>query len=222
VGGLVLSNDGSIGAFPEDDQVVRLEPGRSVTFDDIFQAGTPLDVQEHVMVFGTQERNPVRWYLLASSASKRSDGGPPASSLERALDLYLQPGMRSNTKVSSTADTTWTVSTLPIRVEADRFARVQDPAAPKAREYTIRADIRPYLPDLRPPPYRVLSKADELARRSADGVLQAARRAARATPRTSGWASTARGDRPRHAGHLPLTAATATSARPAWWDPRAA
>lgn len=174
VGGLVLSNDGTIVAFPNDDRVVRLEPGKSVTFDDTFEGGVPLDVQEHVMVFGTQVRNPVRWHLLASTARTRSASGPSSSALERALDLYLQPGTRGQKSVSSAAETTWTVSNVPIRVEAnDRFARIQDPAAPRPREYTIPSfDIRPYLPDSTSVAlFQVLTRADELARRSvSDGI----------------------------------------------------
>ena len=175
VGGLILSNDGSIVAFPGDDQKYRIEPGKSVTFRETFRGTTPLDVQEHVIVFGTQERNPVAWYLLASTAKTRSAGGPAQpSALYRALDLYLRPGARGTERVSATDETTWTLSTVPLRVEANaRFARIEDPAAPKRREYTIPSfDIRPYLPDSKTSAlYQVLAKSDELARRSVtDGV----------------------------------------------------
>jgi cell wall-associated NlpC family hydrolase len=174
VGGLILSNDGSIVAFPNDGQVVRLESGKTVTFNDTFEGSTPLDVQEHVMVFGTQVRNPVRWHLLASTARTRSAGGPPTSALERALDLYLQPGTRGQKAVTSAAEATWTLSSVPIRVEANaRFAEIEDPAAPKPREYTIASfDVRPYLPDSSSAALsQVLRKADELARLSvADGI----------------------------------------------------
>jgi hypothetical protein len=175
VGGLVLSNDGGILAFPSDGQQVRLEPGGSVTFtsrDDTFRAGIPLDVQERVLVFGTQVKNPVRWHLLASTARTRSGS---AGALERALHLYLQPGTRGHARQSSAAnDTTWTLTSLPIRVEANaRFAQLQGPGAPTLREYTLPSfDIRPYLPDSASASLsRVLGKADELARRSvSDGI----------------------------------------------------
>ncbi len=171
LGGLILSNSGSIEALPNDARQVRVEPGRSVTFSDTFRETAPLDVQEHVLVFGTQERNPVPWYLLTSTATARSTRGPAQpSALYRALDLYLRPGARGTERVSSVEETTWTLSTVPLRVEANaRFVPPQDPsAAPQRREYTIPSfDIRPYLPDSKTSAlYNVLTTADGLARRS--------------------------------------------------------
>lgn len=176
LGGLILSTDGSIAAFPDDARQVRVEPGKTVTFSETFQGTTPLDVEDRVIVFGTQERNPVSWYLLARTATARSASAPAQpSALYRALDLYLQPGTRGITAVESVEETTWTRSTASVRVEANaRFAQAKDPtAAPQTREYTIPDfDIRPYLPDAPAATlYKVLSTADGLAKKSVrDGV----------------------------------------------------
>ena len=176
VGGLVLSTDGNVFAFPRDRRVERLEPGRTVTFQAGFRAVPPLDVQDRVLVFGTQEKNPVPWYLLAETAITRSAEAPGETSpLFRTLDRYLRPGSRGVAEAETVNPTSWTMSAVPVRVEAN--ARFLEPAdasqAPTPREYTIPSfDVRPYLPDLRDTAlYRVLRTSDTLARRStSDGV----------------------------------------------------
>jgi hypothetical protein len=178
VGGLVLSTDGQVYAFPRDGRVERLEPGRTVTLSTGFIAVPPLDVQDRVLVFGTQEKNPVPWHLLAETAATRSAAAAgPTGPLFRTLDRYLRPGSRG-VALSETVDpASWTMSTVPVRVEANvRFLQPADASqAPKPREYTIPSfDIRPYLPDLPDTAlYKVLRTADGLARRPVgqpDGV----------------------------------------------------
>jgi hypothetical protein len=171
VGGIVLSTDGSTFAFPVDGRNVPLKGGDSVIFNakrETFVGTPPLDVQDQVIVFGTQETNPVPWHLLTSTAQTRAGIGP-TSALYRALDLYLQPGVRGAIPLTETAeDTTWTTSSVTMRVEAN--SRFLKPGAAKtrdqqSREYTIKNfDIRPYLPDDKTTAlYRVLKKADKLA-----------------------------------------------------------
>lgn len=149
VSGLILSSDGGIVAFPNDNQLVRLEPGGQKVYTDTFWGSPPLDVRDYVMVFGTQVRNPVRWHQLETTTRGQQ---PATFALEN----------------------TWTLTTVPLRVEANaRFAQIEDPAAPKPREYTIASfDVRPYLPDSSTAAlHQVLQKADELARLSvADGI----------------------------------------------------
>ncbi len=180
IGGLILSNDGAILGLPHDGRQELLRPGESVTFDrgsETFRAGPPLDVQDHVLIFGTQQTNPVAWHLFADTS--RSRAARMAGSLERALDRYLRPGARGQ-EVGDTPldDTTWTMTRLPLRVEANaRFLTPQEAEgrSDKKREYTIRNfDLRPYLPDdPESALYKVLSTAHSLAVFSdslADGV----------------------------------------------------
>ncbi|MEM7482923.1 MAG: caspase family protein [Acidobacteriota bacterium] len=130
VGGLVLSTDGGIATFPDgassavgspdSHRQVKLAPGSEHIFrDTLFEARPPLDVQDKVMVFGTQESNPVAWHLLAATADSRSGSSAPRSPLFRALDRYLRPATRTQARVEEDADfadTTWTLTTTTLRV----------------------------------------------------------------------------------------------------------
>ncbi len=175
IGGVLLSSDGSIFGFPRGGQIIRLGPGESHTFTDWKGTGSPpLDVQDHILVFGTQETNPVRWDLLTATAASR---GPAQGGgfLYRSLDAYLNVGSRGQTVETDVEETTWSVTRLSVRTEANaRFLEPdQSVAQPKKREYTIPDfDIRPYLPDdPNSPLFRVLQKADFLAKYSTtDGV----------------------------------------------------
>ena len=123
VGGVILSTDGSSFGFPADGRKVLLRSGESVVFDakrETFRATPPLDVWDHVIVFGTKESSPVAWHLLTSTASTRAATEPPKSSLYRALDRYLQPGTRGfEVADDAVEDTTWTLSAVRMRVEAN-------------------------------------------------------------------------------------------------------
>nr|VFJ56985.1 MAG: peptidoglycan hydrolase [Candidatus Kentron sp. FW] len=155
IGGLILSTDGSVYGFPADGREVRIRPGETKTFDEgrreTFVGQPPLDVQDRVMVFGSQEKNPVKWHLLADTERKRSAEGIH-SGLNSVLHRYLQAG---NTRGIGTDDgpydpTSWTLSTVNIRIEANsRFLRPEpDSGDIDPREYTIaNFDINPYLPD---------------------------------------------------------------------------
>jgi hypothetical protein len=174
VGALILSTDGSIFALPRDERKIRLQPGESYTFDatgETFLGTPPLDVQDRIIVFGTNEKNPVSWSLFTETAEARATRGPGLSGLGRALDRYLKPGTRGVSTVEEQAveEYTWTMSTVTMTVEANpRFletpADMEQPI--KIREYTIADfDIRPYLPfNHTTALYQVLKKADWLAR----------------------------------------------------------
>ena len=178
IGGLILSTDGSIFALPRDDSKIRLQPGESHTFNatgETFIGTPPLDVQDRIMVFGTNEKNPVSWSLFTETAETRGTRGPGPSALHRALDRYLRPGTRGVGQVEerTVEESTWTMSTVTMRVEANpRFleAPVNTRQPIKSREYTIADfDIRPYLPDEKNTAlYKVLQKADWLARASGE------------------------------------------------------
>ena len=105
-GGAILSTDGSSFGFPADGRKVLLRSGESVAFDakrETFRATPPLDVWDHVILFGTKESNPVAWHLLTSTASTRAATEAPKSSLYRALDRYLQLGTRGASEVADDA-----------------------------------------------------------------------------------------------------------------------
>jgi len=121
VGGVVLSTDGGMLGFPADGRSVRLRPGERVTFNapkETFLGTPPLGVRDHVIVFGSQETNPVPWPLLTDTAVTRAAGPAPAG-LYRVLDRYLRPGGRGAARpVEEADDTTWTLSHLTLRVVA--------------------------------------------------------------------------------------------------------
>jgi hypothetical protein len=129
VGALILSSDGSSYGLPCDGRAVVLEPGNSAIFEaqpdrrdcllgETFIAAQPLNTQDHIIVFGTQETNPVPWHLMTETArtrSARGRGGP----LYRALDRYMRPGTRgvvSAGGLQEIDETTWTLSSTTIRV----------------------------------------------------------------------------------------------------------
>lgn len=174
IGALILSTDGSIFALPRDNRKVRLQAGESVTFNasgETFIGLPPLDVRDHILVFGTRESNPVSWGQFTQAAARR---GPGQSGLARALNRYFQPGTRGvGVAVDESEETTtWTMSTITMQVEANnRFAETNlSTRGPiNWREYTIADfDIRPYLPaDETTVLYNVLKTADWLANASA-------------------------------------------------------
>nr|VFJ63364.1 MAG: Caspase domain-containing protein [Candidatus Kentron sp. FW] len=174
VGALVLSNDGSVFGIPEDGYKEPLKPGEKVIFADILLGSPPLDVLDHVLVFGTQESNPVQWNLLADTAKTRSGKGKPTTGLYRVLDRYLRPGTRGAQRLKTVDTTTWTMTALSTRVEANsRFVTPDSGTTGKKidkKEYTIaNFNIRPYLPGNPDAAlYKVLQKADWLYRYAAD------------------------------------------------------
>lgn len=177
IGGVVLSTDGATFGFPADDSLIPIDPGKTHTFTERFKAKPPLDARDMVRVFGTQETNPVPWNRVTKSTVTRSAAARGAGSgpLFRALDRYLMPGTRGVEAEGSgpVEDTTWTVSTVTMEVEANpRFAKAGAAGEKSAmlKEYTLsKFDIRPYLPDDRTTAlYAVLAQADALARRQVD------------------------------------------------------
>ena len=125
IGGLILSSDGSSFGLPCDGRAVPLTPGETVTFDakpsrpacrfgETFVGVPPLDTQDHVIVFGTQEVNPVPWHLMTETARTRSAWGR-GGALYSALDRYMRPGTRGTAPWMGTEkgeETAWTLSLL--------------------------------------------------------------------------------------------------------------
>ena len=177
VGGVILSSDGNTAALPADGRQQLLNPGQTHVFNqrsETFEGRPPLGVEDRLMVFGTQETNPVPWHLLTDTAAKRAADPVPRTGLYGALDRYVRPGARGFVTVAESGeDTTWTLTSLVLSVEANpRFQRegaspVMQPEQPGRREYTIENfDIRPYLPDDPDSAlHKVLREADQLARR---------------------------------------------------------
>ncbi|SCW63362.1 Caspase domain-containing protein [Rhizobium mongolense subsp. loessense] len=116
VGGLVMSSDGSIIGFPSDGRLELVPPGSTHDFrarNERLVAISPYDVQDQIMVFGTQEKNPVRWGDLTLTV-RRALGGT-VGTLHRTLDRYLS-GKRGQMSAVDGDDTTWTMTSIPIRV----------------------------------------------------------------------------------------------------------
>lgn len=177
IGGVYLSSDGSIEAFPEDGTSFSVPAdGQWKEVPDFkIRAAPPLESVDYLRVFGTQASNAVDWAGLRLSASEIIDRATRSgSSLEAALAGSLQPGVRGGVreKRKPLDATAWTATTLPTYVEANAsFKRVDTDEKISAanrdaavREYTIAGfRIAPYLPDDRATAlYKVLTKADEL------------------------------------------------------------
>ena len=175
VGGLALSSDGSILGFPQRGDLVRLEPGKVWRFEgDSFGSTPPLNVRDHLLIFGTQEDNPVRWSdysdVVPVDQSARS-----ISSLGRALDRYFTPpSLRGITRIEGVSTTAWTLSHIAVRVEANtRLIAGAESGPVTSREYTLpNFDLRPYMPDDSSSPLaRVLGQAQTLTLQSGgDGI----------------------------------------------------
>ena len=118
IGGLILSTDGSIFGFPADGSAVPLSPGEEIVFaanGETFVASYPLNIEDQIIVFGTQETNPVPWSRLTQSSMSRA--GEVKNGLYRALDRYLS-GTRGVARPieNDYTDTAWTLSSITIRV----------------------------------------------------------------------------------------------------------
>ncbi|SEQ96772.1 Caspase domain-containing protein [Nitrosomonas sp. Nm51] len=118
VGGLILSTDGSIFGLPADGTAIPLGPGEEAVFaakGETFIASEPLNIEDQIVVFGTQETNPVPWSLLTQSAVQRA--GDTKSGLYKILDQYLK-GTRGVSQPVETddTDTAWTKSSITMRV----------------------------------------------------------------------------------------------------------
>lgn len=138
VGALILSTDGSVFALPSDDRKVRLRPGETYRFEargETFRGEPPLVVRDRVLVFGTQETNPVSWKLFTETAQTRA-AGPRRTGLAAALHRYLTPGTRATVRVEEAPaeDTTWTMSYVTMRVEANQGLPASDGAGVIALE----------------------------------------------------------------------------------------
>ena len=172
IGGLILTADGSIYGFPADGRKELVKPGDTITFNsrnETYRAVPPLDQEEQILVFGTDNNNPVDWHTLTSISR-----AVPSSSLGKSLNQYMSPGATRGLSVSeeSNDDTqTWTRSTMAFRVEANsRFAEDSSKESlENTREYTIpNFDVRPYLPDdANNPLHRLLMQANALTKVSA-------------------------------------------------------
>lgn len=167
VGGVVLSNDGSVIGFPDHGKAAYVGPGRTVKLDDAYDSGLPLDTAETVRVFGTLETEQVDWYRLTEGAVTRS-AIPVGSALEEALDRYISM-TRGTARQQRTEAAPFTVSSLTFRVKANAGFLEPKPGSRDAltpREYSIpNFDLRPYYPDnTQTALYRVLTLADKLAK----------------------------------------------------------
>lgn len=182
VGALALFSDGGIEPL-SDVLNAPLGPGREQVLPPIV-TGPPLDVADHILVFGTMPDAPVDWALLASPvderAKRRERGTRGADTpLFEALSRLL-PGARGGSVERPRPEASpWTRSTADVVVSANEdFARAEIPAdgsapgKPTRREYTVAIDIATYLPkDSRLFTHKLLLAADWLAHKSvADGV----------------------------------------------------
>lgn len=116
VGGLVLSSDGSIIGFPSDGRLELVPAGSTYDFrakSERLIAISPYDVQDQILVFGTQETNPVKWSDLTLAVSRTLNGD--AGTLHRTIERYLS-GRRGQISAVDGDDTTWTMTSIPIRV----------------------------------------------------------------------------------------------------------
>lgn len=163
VGGLVLSNDGSIFGFPRDGTDIVLSPGQSHTFRTRFTSKPPLGIEERVRVYGTQK--PVKWNEL-SAVAVRNVGASP---LENLFLSYASGARAVGVDDEDEEPSSWTASDVSFFVAANtqRFSVKKKDGSRLdwlRREYTInRFNLGPYLPaDKNTALYKVLRKAEWL------------------------------------------------------------
>lgn len=124
VGAVVASTDGGTYGLPADGRRVLLKAGQKVVFNgrrETFRAQEPLDTWDHVVAFGTQQTNPVRWDLMTADARVRGTGAQEGG-LSRALNRYISgPNTRGAAPAEAAAfeDTTWTLSAMKMRTAAN-------------------------------------------------------------------------------------------------------
>lgn len=169
VGGVMLWNDGSKDGFPSGGEKILLEPGGT---GRVFLAESvpPLGVPEHLLVFGTQEDNPIDWGAIHSEAKSRGPGGknkPKKSALGSLVGKYFK-GKRGGRKSPPMGGALqpWTSTHVVIRAEANVFARPDTrelsggPVELAAAFVLPTPDLRPYAPaDKAAALYRVLEQA---------------------------------------------------------------
>lgn len=129
IGGLVLSSDGSIIGFPSNGRLELVPAGSTYEFrarDERLIATSPYDLQDQILVFGTQERNPVRWSDLTLTSRRAPDHN--VGTLHRTLDRYLSGG-RGQISAAEGDDTTWTMTSVPIRVRQRAGSSLAGPDA---------------------------------------------------------------------------------------------
>ncbi len=176
VGGVVISADGEMQAFPADGRQQLLNPGETCIFKsrrETFFARPPLDAPDYVVVFGTQPSNPVPWMLLGDPASGRDSGTLPRSGLLGDLERRLHSKALSEPSLKGALeDGAWTKSSVMIRVRANPQLDSLITASTANQERTLPIasfDIRPYLPDDRDSGlYRILRLAAILAQPNQD------------------------------------------------------
>lgn len=184
VGLLFLAEDGSIFSIPgesdgsADYKSYRLSPpsatmpgNLTVSFDDVYQSYPPIGVGADLLVFAVDAKTPLPWYSLAHDSKTRS-GITSNSALFHELNSYLENGTRSGPAGGNTSEAfgIWTVTHVSVKTVTNAGFEPGAPGEPTGlREYTIPGfQIDAYLPsNTRSALFRVLSKAHELATRSA-------------------------------------------------------
>lgn len=180
VGGVLLSDDGTISGIPTDGIFVKLSPGQTATLEGEFRAEPPINVREHLLIFGTQEPDPVEWRRFSTSGEV-SRGHAAGVQEERPLEALVQRfiGQQRGALAWTGAEPgmeAWTSTYLSLVTEANtQFlnAGKDIPGELLKREYSVSSlDIRAYLPsDPESALYKVLTKADELASYAAGGKV---------------------------------------------------
>ncbi len=143
VGGVVLFNDGEFNGVPSENNII-LPPGRSATIGTIL-TGTPYNIVEHVMIFGTQQDNIVPWGLVASGDGTR--GERDSSPLQNIIGDYLG-GTRSE-MIKAEKRSTWTSTHRAFRVVPNPAYAALGSGCAQSPDHDRTAagfDLDPYLP----------------------------------------------------------------------------
>ncbi len=137
VGGLILSSDGSIFGFPSDGVYPLLAPGKSLVLkNDPFQAGLPLNMNDHMLIFGTPPEEAIYWHLFYHRATRvTASRGPSYEGLTNFI-----AGKRSNASLVKGENGAWTMSRLSMKTFANLL-----PDGPSAKRFIANFDSRPYL-----------------------------------------------------------------------------
>jgi hypothetical protein len=170
IGGFIASSSGRLTPITRQQEIVTLTPGGKSWVSPAFKSSPPTDVDDFIVVVGTREEQPIDWWHFLQLADEGLTRGMAGDSpLLRALKDYVTVAARGDVTEDDSEVSTWTRTIVPIRVVAgSAFIDAKVDETIDKREYTVNDfNIAPYLPDsTQTALFRVLTKADELARAS--------------------------------------------------------
>lgn len=125
IGGALLLNDGQIMGLPFDSENVVLQPdGKFYRLDDSgIESTPPMNVQEYLVIFGTDPAVDIDWGLLSDPGSVLKGSEHP---LAKSLRGLLTEGVKGGARHTSNRTSPWTSTKVTLRVLANPQLEASD------------------------------------------------------------------------------------------------